>query len=111
MERFGKIIIVFNYFFKNSILNLREVSAYVSSFKYEGFKFSKSYENEGKDSGEWKSHGLMATQGPTTAWPREEFLILKGLDRWKIHSRAFGLPPYINANMVNVRSLFCNLKE
>ena len=52
MERFGKIIIVFNYFFKNSILNLREVSAYVSSFKYEGFKFSKSYENEGKDSGE-----------------------------------------------------------
>ena len=34
MERFGKITIAFNYFHKNSILNLWENSEYVSGFKY-----------------------------------------------------------------------------
>ena len=35
--RFGKIILVFNYFWKNTFLNLEDFSEYVSGFKYVGF--------------------------------------------------------------------------
>ena len=54
----------------------------------------------------------MGTQG-ALPWlgPRGEFLILEGLDRWKMHSWACGLPPYINANMVGIRSFIWSLKE
>ena len=74
-------------------------------------KFFNGYGNKGKGSGEWKFCGLVATWGPTIIFPREEFLILKSLDHWKMHSWACGLPPYFNANMVDIMSFFCNLKE
>ena len=74
-------------------------------------EFYKEYGDKGKGSGVWKFHGLLAIRGPTIVLAREEFLILKSLDDWKMHSWACGLPPYINANMDDIRSFFCNLKE
>ena len=47
-----------------------------------------------------KFHGLVATRGPTIVLLKEEFLIFKSIDHWKMHSWACGLPLYINANMV-----------
>ena len=73
--------------------------------------FPRALGNKGKGSGEWKFHGLVATWGSTMALPKEALLILKTLDHWKTHSWVCGLPPYINANMVDIRSFFCNLKK
>ena len=38
-------------------------------------------------------------------------MILEGLDPWKMHSLACGLPPCFNANMVGNRSFYWHLKE
>ena len=57
-------------------------------------KFSKGYGKKSKSSGEQNLHYL------------QKYLILEALGRWKIHSVARGLPPYINANMVGIRSSF-----
>ena len=43
---------------------------------------------------------------PETPVVGAERKILEGLDRWKMHSRAYSLPPYISANMVGIKSFF-----
>ena len=73
--------------------------------------FSKDYGKKGEGSREWKFHGLVATRKSTIILPGGEFLILKSLDHWKMHSWACSLPPCINANMADIRSFFWNLKE
>ena len=74
-------------------------------------KFLKGYGDKDKGFGERKFHSLVATQGSTIVLLREEFLILKNLDHWKMHSWVCGLPPYISANMVDIRSFFCNFER
>ena len=73
-------------------------------------KFLKGYGDKGKGSEGWKFHGLAATWGPTVVFLREKFLILKSLDQYKMHSWACGLPPYINANMIDIKIWKYNLK-
>ena len=45
------------------------------------------------------------------AGAKEKFLILEGLDRWEMYSWECGLPRYINADIVGMKSFFWNLKE